>query len=196
MALDDTARTRTTSLVQVWEAADPKPAGGLEELVPLVYDELRALARRQLAGEPVGHTLQTTALVHEAYLKLVDSSRVSERGRAYFFGAAARAMRQVLVDHARRRNALKRGGSAQGPEPMDSATAAFAGQLLDLDRALHELAERNPRHARVVECRYFGGLSVTETAAALGVSPRTVKYDWALARAWLYDVLRKGEDGG
>jgi RNA polymerase sigma-70 factor, ECF subfamily len=193
MALDDTTRSRATFLLQ---GAEPGEAGALEELLPLVYDELRAMARRQLAREPDGHTLQTTALVHEAYLKLVDRSRVSERGRAYFFAAAARAMRQVLVDHARRRRALKRGGAGAVEVAAPASDAdAFAAEVLDLDRALNLLAELNPRHAQVVECRYFGGLSVTETAAALGISPRTVKYDWALARAWLYDALvgRHGE---
>ena len=171
--------------------ADP---ARLDALLPLVYDELRILAHRQLAGERAGHTLQTTALVHEAYVRLVDDTRVTRKGRAYFFGAAARAMRQVLVDHARRHAAKKRGGAAR-PVSLDAATLAvdeIADELLDLDRALEELAGRNPRHARVVECRYFGGLSVEETADALDVSPRTVKYDWALARAWLYDALRAG----
>ncbi len=184
-------RDRTTALLEPGTEGDP---ARLDALLPLVYDELRRLARRQLAGERAGHTLQTTALVHEAYVRLVDDTRVTRKGRAYFFGAAAQAMRQVLVDHARRHAAKKRGGGAR-PVSLDAATLAvdeIADELLDLDRALEELAGQNPRHARVVECRFFGGLSVEETADALDVSPRTVKYDWALARAWLHDALRGG----
>ena len=182
-------RDRTTALLEPGTEGDP---ARLDALLPLVYEELRGLAHRQLAGERAGHTLQTTALVHEAYVRLVDDTRVTRKGRAYFFGAAAQAMRQVLVDHARRHAAKKRGGGAR-PVSLDAATLAvdeIANELLDLDRALDELARRNPRHARVVECRFFGGLSVEETAEALDVSPRTVKYDWALARAWLHDSLR------
>ena len=168
----------------------------LERLVPLLYDELREIAHRVLARERQGHTLQTTALVHEAYLKLVDETKVTRQGRSYFFAAAARAMRQVLVDQARRRKAEKRGGGAAAESFDDSMLAVdgFAAELLDLDQALEQLAERNPRHARVVECRFFAGLSVEETAAALGTSPRTVKYDWALARAWLYEALHGAKE--
>ncbi|MEJ2481999.1 MAG: sigma-70 family RNA polymerase sigma factor [Gemmatimonadota bacterium] len=187
-------RDRTTTLLEPGAEGDP---ARLDALLPLVYEELRGLAHRQLAGERAGHTLQTTALVHEAYVRLVDDTRVTRKGRAYFFGAAARAMRQVLVDHARRHAAKKRGGGAR-PVSLDAATLAvdeIANELLDLDRALDELARRNPRHARVVECRFFGGLSVEETADALDVSPRTVKYDWALARAWLHDSLRGRPNG-
>ena len=166
--------------------------GSLEELVPLIYDELRAIAHRQLAGQQRNDTLQTTDLVHETYLRLVGDARVPERGRAYFYGAAARAMRQVLVDAARKRNAVKRGGGISVVTLDDDATAVmtYAGELLELDDALKELEKHNPRQARVVECRYFGGLGVDETAAALDVSPRTVKSDWALAKAWLFDELR------
>jgi RNA polymerase sigma factor (TIGR02999 family) len=189
------APSPATGLVRTADAGQPT---SLEELVALVYDELKVLARRGLAREAPGHTLQTTALVHEAYLKLVDASAVGERGRAYFFGAASRAMRQVLVDHARRRRASKRGHGVT-PEDLDDVELGvddFTSELLDLDRALERLAELNPRQARVVECRYFGGLSVEETAAALDVSPRTVKYDWALARAWLFDALENRQPGG
>lgn len=168
----------------------------LDDLVPLVYDELRAMARRQLAreGDPV--TLDTTALVHEAYLKLIDQTRAPWESRRYFFGAAARAMRQVLVDLARRRRSLKR-GSGERPVSLDReklgaadpSLEEFAVHILDLDQALVRLESELPRPARVVECRYFAGLSVEETAMALNVSERTVKGDWALARAWLRRAL-------
>ncbi len=176
----------------VLATADAAGASTLERLVPLIYDQLREMARRQLAHERRDLTLQTTALVHEAYLKLVDDARVTRRGRAYFFAAAARAMRQVLVDHARRRRAVKRGAGAEAVtlDEEQLAVDEFAAEVLDLDRALEQLARLNPRHARVVECRFFAGLSVEETADALDVSARTVKADWALARAWLYETLR------
>ena len=181
---------------QVTELLQEEDSGRLppiHELVPLAYRELRDIAHWQLVREHRNVTLQTTALVHEAYVRLVDDSRVTSRGRAYFFAAAARAMRQVLIDAARRRGAAKRGGGAPlmrvewGNERVD----AYAFELLDLDRALEDLGRRNPRHMQVVECRFFGGMSVEETAAALGVSERTVKADWALARAWLFQVLDK-----
>jgi RNA polymerase sigma-70 factor, ECF subfamily len=188
MIPDLSSRSRATALLATADSGD---GVALERLVPLLYDELRAMAHRELARERRNETLQTTALVHEAYLKLVDDSRVTRRGRAYFFAAAARAMRQVLVDYARRRNAVKRGGGAQvlSLDEGQVAVDEFAAELLDLDRALEQLATLNPRHARVVECRFFAGMSVEETAESLGVSPRTVKYDWALARAWLFDAL-------
>jgi RNA polymerase sigma factor (TIGR02999 family) len=163
----------------------------LQELVPIVYEELRRLAHRQLAGESRKITLQTTALVHEAYFRLAGDMEVTARGRAYFFAAAARAMRQVLVDAARRRGAVKRGGG-ETPVTIDelpSGVDAYASDILDLDSALNDLERFNPRHVRVVECRFFGGMSVDETAAALGVSPRTIKADWALARSWLHRTL-------
>lgn len=157
----------------------------------LLYEELRALAHRYRAREGGGATIHTTELVHEAYLRLAHDDQVGSRGRAYFFGAAAQAMRRVLVDAARRRGAAKRGGDLTqvtlGDEHM--AVDTYASDLLDLDRALSALESESPRLARVVELRFFGGLSVEETADTLGVSPRTVKGDWALARAWLHEAL-------
>jgi RNA polymerase sigma-70 factor, ECF subfamily len=188
-------RTETTTLLTTVDSAE---APALSLLVPGIYDELRQMAQRYIADEQGGLTIQATELVHEAYLRLVDDDRVTRRGRAYFFGAAARAMRRVLIEAARRRSAGKRGG---GVRPVtlgedDVRVDAYALDLLDLDRALDELERQSSRKARVVECRYFGGLSVEETAVALDVSVRTVKSDWALARAWLYSALHgaPGED--
>jgi RNA polymerase sigma factor (TIGR02999 family) len=164
-------------------------------LVPIVYDELHRMAHRQLARERQNVTLQTTALIHEAYLRLAADPRVGRQGRAYFFAAAARAMREVLIDAARRRGTAKR-GAGQPLARLDveaEGVEAFASDLMDLNLALEDLERRQPRHARVVECRFFGGMSVEDTAEALQVSPRTVKADWAFARAWLYRVLAKSE---
>src|SRR3954470_3820540 len=183
------APARTALLPSAESAGDES----LDRLIPLVYQELKRVAHRQLLREEPGQTLRTTDLVHEAYLRLVGQARLTRRGRAYFFAAASRAMRQVLIDRARRRCAAKRGGGEPDVD-VDSATVAvdaFAERLVDLDSALEELARLSPRQARVLECRYFGGLSVEETAEALEISPRTVKYDWALARAWLYGILRQ-----
>jgi RNA polymerase sigma factor (TIGR02999 family) len=173
------------------QTADSDDVPPLDDLISLVYDELHEMAHWQLVREHRNVTLQTTALVHEAYLKLVDDSRVTRQGRAYFYAAAARAMRQVLVDAARRRGAAKRGGGAPllTADVESARIDAFGSEILDLDRALEDLGRKNPRHMKVVECRFFGGMTVEETALALGVSPRTIKSDWALARAWLYRVL-------
>ncbi|MDA8018090.1 MAG: ECF-type sigma factor [Thermoanaerobaculia bacterium] len=159
----------------------------LDRLVPLVYDELRAMARAQLFGEGRRFTLDTTGLVHEAYVKLVDAERAPVKSRGYFFGAAARAMRQVLVDAARRRNRDKRGGGQPAAELDEEAVAIdeLAEELEHLDEALSRLAVDHPRPARAVECRYFGGLSIRETAEALNVAERSVKRDVAFAVAWL-----------
>lgn len=180
-----------TQIAAVLAGADEVGEEMLDRLVPLVYDQLREMAHRQLRGEYGPRTLQTTALVHEAYLKVADGKNLAARGQQYFFAAAARAIRQILVDRARRRSADKRGGDVEvvSLDEDSSAVDAFAADVLDLDRALEALARRNARHAQVVECRFFGGLSVDETAEALGISPRTVKNDWALARAWLFDAL-------
>jgi RNA polymerase sigma factor, TIGR02999 family len=185
---EQSLRATTTDLIETAEAGDEN---ALNQLIPLVYDELRALAHRRLAGEQRQDSLQTTALVHEVYLRLVDDTRVTERGRSYFFAAVSRAMRQILVDRARRRLALKRGEDAEVVTLDDDQAAvdSYAVHLVDLDEALHRLAECSPRHAQVVELRYFAGLSVEQTADALAVSPRTVKSDWAMARAWLFSEL-------
>ena len=168
----------------------------LDQLMPLVYDELRVMARRHLIDERENYTLNTTALVHEAYLKLVDQTWTSAQGRAYFFGAASRAMRQVLVDHARYRVRVKRGGKQQAVPIQEHHLVAdeFEADLLGVDNALRKLAEIEPRAVHVVECRFFGGLSVEETAEALGISVRTVKRDWILAKAWLYRKLKGSEE--
>lgn len=176
------------------ESPDEADGSKLDKLVALIYRELREIAHRQLDGARDNLSIQTSDLVHEAYLGLAGGADVTRRGRAYFYGAAARAMRQVLIDAARRKKSIKRGRGIAMLE-LDEANAAvtsYAGELLDLDEALDNLEKLNSRQARVVECRYFGGLSVEETAAALDVSPRTVKSDWALARAWLFAVLKPG----
>lgn len=173
---------------------------GMNRLIPLVYAELRRVAHRQLVAEPAGHTLSTTALVHEAYLRLADQTHVDWASRAQFFGLASRAMRRVLVDYARRRQAERRGGADRRPVALDDAEigedngamaiAARGDELLALDEALDRLSEVDPRLGRVVECRFFGGLTEAETAEALGVSQRTVAGDWLMAKGWLYRALR------
>lgn len=157
-------------------------------LLPLVYDELRRVAHRQLQQWGPGHTLNTTALVHEAYIRLADGSSLSLSDRAHFFAVAARAMRYVLIDHARKHDAAKRGGAWQ-QVPLEDGQLRVEQRvdtLLALDAALTRLADLNERLARVVECRFFGGMTDEETAAALGVSDRTVRRDWTKARLWLY----------
>lgn len=165
-----------------------------DEIFAAVYEELRRLAHHQLMGGWRKYTLDTTALVHEAYLKLVDVESLADRHRGYFFGAAARAMRQVLVDAARRRQQLKRGAGRDDLTYDDdlAGTEAFAAELIMLDDSLEQLAESYPRQARVVECRFFGGLTIEETAEALELSRRTVIRDWELARAWLFRQLGEG----
>ena len=166
-------------------------AEALDRLVPLVYDELRAIAHRQLRGERAHHTLSTTGLVHEAYLRLVDQRRVDWRDRTHFFAVAARVMRRVLVDYARRRGAKKREG-ARDPLPLDQAVVGVDEQadlLLAIDEALSRLGELDPRLVRVVEMRFFAGLTEEETAELLGVSARTVRSDWVKAKGWLYREL-------
>lgn len=162
-------------------------AAELDDVFPAIYEELRRVAHRQLRGERTGHTLGTTALVHEAYLELLKLDRIRWHGRAYVLAAASQAMRRVLIDYAVSRRAQKRGGG-MATVPLDDAFAMAVSrgdELLAMDEALDRLALVNERYGRVVECRFFGGMSVDDTAEALGTSPATVKRDWTLARAWL-----------
>jgi RNA polymerase sigma-70 factor (ECF subfamily) len=179
-----------TALLMAWRTGDEE---ALSHLTTLVYDELHRLAERYMRGERAGHSLQTTELVNEAYIKLVDSSRVRWQNRVHFFAVAAQLMRRILVDFARRRQYQKRGGDWQKvtlAEGLDVATNVNT-DLVAVDQALQELAALDPRKARVVELRFFGGLSLEETAEALNVSPDTVGRDWRAAKAWLTRELRR-----
>ena len=187
------ARTPVTRLIALAAGGDAVAA---DELFPLVYDELRRLARRRMAEERAGHTLQATALVHEVYLKLVGDQKEAWGGRGQFFAAAAEAMRRILIDHARRHAGLKRGGG-RGKVPLsavDLATASrdHAPEILALDEAISRLEQVSPDVAAVVRLRFYAGLSVEETAEALGISPRTVKREWTYARARLFRELSDG----
>ena len=179
-----------TKLLLEWRAGDAK---ALDRLMPLVYHELRRMADYYLRNERPGHTLQPSALVNEAYLRLVDHEGIDWQNRAHFFGVAAQAMRRILVDHARSRNYQKRGGAAQRVSLDEAATlsADRAGELIALDEALSELEKIDPRKSRIVEIRYFGGFSIEETAALLDVSTATVSRDWETAKAWLLRELSK-----
>ena len=164
----------------------------IDRLMSILYDELRRIASRQLRKERPDHTLETTALVHEAYVKLVGLDRISWQNRAHFLAVASQAMRRVLVDHAVSRRAQKRGG-VRRKVPLDDVAPGHAQPvetLVALDTALHRLEQIDPRLSRVVECRYFGGMSVEEAAEALQVSPATIKRDWSVARAWLNRELQ------
>jgi RNA polymerase sigma factor (TIGR02999 family) len=180
-----------TRLLSDWSKGNQ---GAFDQLAPAVYDELRRLAARYLSRERAGHTLQPTALVHEAFLRLIDQSRVEWQGRAHFFGVAAQMIRRILVDHARAHQAAKRGAGAVHFAIDDNFDAAAPRDLdlVALDDALAALAELDAQQTRVIELRFFGGLSIEETAAVLKVSPATVKREWAAARAWLYRELQRG----
>jgi len=163
-----------------------------EKLVPLVYDELKRLAKSYMRRERPDHTLQATALVNEAYLKLVKQNAVHWQGRSHFFGIAAQLMRRILIDHARGHLREKRGGDKQ-VLPLDEAVVfspEHSEELVKLDEALQRLSKLDARQSRIVELRFFGGLSVDETAQFLGISPKTVKRDWSVAKAWLHGELR------
>jgi len=181
-----------TQMLLAWSDGDQ---AALEKLTPLVYAELRRLAKGYMFGERPGHTLQTTALINEAYMRLIDWKNVRWQGRAHFFGVAAQVMRRILVDFARSRHYAKRGGAAQQVS-LDEAVTVHedrSAELIALDEALKSLAEIDPRKSQVVELRFFGGLNAKETAEALKVSQRTVEREWNSARAWLYRELR-GKD--
>lgn len=182
-----------TQLLRAWRDGDHS---ALEKLTPIVYQDLRRLARRRLLGERAGHTLQPTAVVNEAYMRLVDYQHVQWQDRAHFFAVSAQLIRRVLVDHARRRN-LKRGGGARhfSLELTPEIGCHPSKILIALDEALNELARMDPRKAKVVELRYFAGLSVKESAEALGISAPTVMRDWSSAKAWLYRELTVGGSG-
>jgi RNA polymerase sigma factor (TIGR02999 family) len=186
------ASHEVTALLLAWSEGD---TGAFDRLVPLVYDELRRLAKHYMRDERAGHTLETTALIHEAYLRLIDTSQVRWQNRAHFFSIAARLMRQILVDFARERGYQKRGGGARQVS-LDEALLISRERdedLVALDEALGALAEVDERKARVVELRFFGGLSEKEIAEALQVSAETVRRDWRLAKSWLLRWLQRGE---
>ena len=182
-----------TQLLMNWSQGDK---AALDQLVPLVYPELRRLAKRRMDRESPAHTLQTSALINEAYLKLVDQQNVKWENRAHFFAVAAQVMRHILVDHARTRNYAKRGGGAL-KLPLDEAaafTAQRAGQLIALDDALRDLAVLDERKSQIIELRFFGGLSLEETAEVLKISPSTVQREWRAAKAWLHHTMNKADE--
>jgi RNA polymerase sigma-70 factor (ECF subfamily) len=191
---DERAAGDVSTLLRAWTGGDK---GALDRLTPIVYDELRRLARHYMKRERAGHSLQTTALVNEAYMRLVDYKRMQWQNRAHFFAISAQLMRRILVEHARRRN-LKRGGGVQHVSLDEAAVVGGAqdADLVALDDAMNALARLDPRKVQVVEMRFFGGLSVEETAEALKVSAVTVMRDWSTAKAWLYRELTCGTGDG
>ena len=191
MTLPSSPPHEVTRLLVAWGDGD---RAALDRLMPLVYGELRRLARHYMSRERPGHTLQTTALVNEAYLRLVGQEGMRWENRAHFFGIAAHLMRQILVDRARARNAAKRGGGDYKLDLTDVSDMPEQGRRLDLlalNRALDGLASFDPQQSRIVELKFFVGLSIEETAVVIGVSPATVKREWALAKSWLFRELGK-----
>jgi RNA polymerase sigma factor (TIGR02999 family) len=179
-----------TRLLLEWSNGDKS---ALEKLIPLVYDELRRMARQYMRRERPGHTLQSAALVNEAYLKLIDCSRVGWQNRAHFFAVAAQLMRRILIDHARSRNYAKRGGGIRKVSLDEAAILSEdrAEELIAIDNALNRLATLDPRKGRIVELRFFGGLDLDETAEVLGISSPTVQREWRKAKAWLFQEVMK-----
>lgn len=184
---------QVTALLSACSEGD---TSAFDRLVPLVYDDLRRIAHRQLRTERSGHTLNTTAVVHEAYLQLVNQATATWRDRAHFFAVAARVIRHVLIDYARRRSTVKRGGNPIRVPLREDLTGEKPQtiELLALDEALGDLSRHDPRLERVVECRFFGGMTMEDTATALGIGLRTAERDWARARAYLYRSLSEGAD--
>jgi RNA polymerase sigma factor (TIGR02999 family) len=192
---DDSARHSTPAITGALRALANGAPGADEQLAELVYDPLRAIAIRQLQFERAGHTLETNGLVHEAYITLVNQPGANFRDRSHFFAVAARVMRRILVDHARKHRTARRGGEYQvvsldDVRPGGIAVHERAEELIALDEALDRLEQLDPRLSKVVECRFFAGLTEAETAEVLGVTPRTVTRDWLKARGWLYQQLR------
>ena len=187
-AVVDEAADEITQQLIAWSKGD---AAALDKLIPVVYRELRRMADYYLRGENPGHSLQPTALVHEAYLRLIDQTKVEWQNRAHFFGVAAQMMRRILIDHAKAKHRGKRGGTATRVtlEEGVAFTQERAAELVALDDALKILSEIDERKSRIVELRYFGGLTVEETSQVVGVSDKTVMRDWNLAKAWLYQQL-------
>jgi RNA polymerase sigma factor (TIGR02999 family) len=183
-----------TQILSQIEQGDPAAA---KELLPLVYDELRKLAASRMAQENPGQTLQATALVHEAYLRLVHDEARTWDSRGHFFAAAAEAMRRILINRARDKGRIKRGGDLQQVDldKIDIAAEAPADDLLAVDEAMERLTQENPRCAEIVKLRFYAGLTIEDAAAVLGISSRTAKRQWAYARAWLFDALRPDESG-
>ena len=197
--MSDDIKNRVTEIVSALDGGEPLDGATAEELMPLVYDQLRRLARAYMARETPGHTLQPTALVNEAYIRLVDSSKISWQGRTHFFAVGARVMRRLLIDHARGRGRQKRGADWQRVTfsqmlPHLRQHDVDLEQLLAMNEALDRLAALDERQARVVELRYFAGLTVPEVAQLLGVSQRTIEGDWTHARAWLKRELARTSD--
>jgi RNA polymerase sigma factor (TIGR02999 family) len=190
--------SQITRLLKAWSGGDD---AALTDLMPLVYDELRKAARRRMRNERADHTLEAAALVNEVYLRLSKVSQIDWRDRAHFFAVAAQMMRRLLVDAARARTRVKRAGLARRVahsstfdlDSLPATSSVLDAQLIDIDDTLETLAKVDPRKARVIELRFFGGLTVDETAEALGVSPQTVMRDWRLARAWMMRELGKGQ---
>jgi len=189
--LSDPSPQNVTKLLVQWSSGDQ---GALDALMPLVYEELRRVARYYLKQEKQSHTLSSTALVHEAYLRLVNQKEVTWQNRAHFFGVAAKMMRRILVDHARRHGYAKRGGGVMtlALEEVVATPQRREIDLVALDDALDSLAKLDDRQSRMVELRFFGGLSIEETAQAVNISAATTKREWATARLWLYNAMSRG----